>query len=279
MAKIINGKEISEKLLLEIKENIIKNNLNIKLVVIQVGDIEASNKYIKYKTNACKNVGINLELIKYDANVKQEDIINEIHKLNQDNSVNGIMTQLPLPKHIDVNAVIESISPVKDADGFTKSTLGAIMLGECLNPPATPKGIIKLLEEYNIDVVGKNITIIGRSNIVGKPLANMLINKSATVTVCHTKTINPNEKIKSADIIISAAGALNIVNKNNIGENQIVIDVGTNFVDGKLYGDVNFDEVENKTKLISKAIGGVGPMTIWGLIDNVYKLALKQKTA
>ncbi|WP_342275532.1 bifunctional 5,10-methylenetetrahydrofolate dehydrogenase/5,10-methenyltetrahydrofolate cyclohydrolase [Spiroplasma endosymbiont of Cantharis lateralis] len=279
MNKIIDGKFYAQELNTRLKNSIeqINGKRKPKLTIIQIGDNFASNKYIKNKLNACQKVGIIGELKKYQENIKQSEIIREIEKLNEDLTVDGIIVQLPLPSHINEKEITDTISPLKDADGFTPINLGNVMLNKSNIYPATPYGIIKLLEWKEINLIGANIVIIGRSNIVGKPLANMLINKSATVTVCNTKTKDLKSICKNADVLISAAGAANLVTKDFVNDKMTIIDVGANFVDGKYCGDVKFDEVFEIVKYITPVPGGVGPMTISCLLENTFNLYNKKE--
>ncbi|AUB31206.1 bifunctional 5,10-methylenetetrahydrofolate dehydrogenase/5,10-methenyltetrahydrofolate cyclohydrolase [Spiroplasma floricola] len=274
MSKIIDGKEYAQILNTNLKNSIeqLKAKRKPKLIIIQIGNNLASNKYIKNKLKACQKVGIIGELKKFDENISEKNLKKEIEKINKDLLVDGLIVQLPLPSHIDEKEITNFISPLKDVDGFNALTLGNIMLNNSKIYPATPLGILKLLEWKNIDLSGKNVVIIGRSNIVGKPLTNMLINKSATVTTCNTKTKKIEEVCKKADILISAAGAANLVTKKFVNKNMIVIDVGANFLNGKYSGDVKFDEVSKIVKYITPVPGGVGPMTIACLLQNTFIL-------
>lgn len=270
--KLINGTKIAAALNELNRNEVLTFKSKPKLQVYQVGDVFSSNKYIKYKQKKATDLGIKFELLKFEEHVLEESLIKQIKKSNDDNAVTAIIVQLPLPKHINPINIINAISSLKDADGFTPVAMGDTVLGLPVNPPATPKGIMKLLDSENVNLVGADVVIIGRSNIVGKPLANMLINRQATVTVCNTKTKNLDNHIRNAEIIIAAAGSPNLINKKNIGHNQVIIDVGSNYVDGKYCGDVNFDEVKNNVSLITPVPGGIGPMTIWSLFDNVIQL-------
>ncbi|QBQ07380.1 methylenetetrahydrofolate dehydrogenase/methylenetetrahydrofolate cyclohydrolase [Spiroplasma gladiatoris] len=277
MQNLIDGKEYSNILLNKLKEKIkeLKDKRLPKIVIIQVGNNLASNKYIKHKIKSVEKIGMLCDFKKLDENITQKDLLEIIENLNNDHIVDGIIVQLPLPNHIDSTVVNSVISYKKDADGFNPITLGNVMLGTSKIFPATPNGIIKLLEWKNVEIKGSNVVIIGRSNIVGKPLANMLINKSATVTVCNTQTKNTANIAKKADILISAAGCANLVTSEFVNKNMTIIDVGANFVDGKYCGDVNFNEVQDNVKLITPVPGGVGPMTIACLLENVYELYLQ----
>ncbi|WP_338983759.1 bifunctional 5,10-methylenetetrahydrofolate dehydrogenase/5,10-methenyltetrahydrofolate cyclohydrolase [Spiroplasma endosymbiont of Othius punctulatus] len=270
--KLIDGALLAKKLNEQNKTELLKFSTKAKLQVIQVGSNFASNKYIEYKQKKAINLGIDFELLNFDESISEKIVIDQIIKSNNDKSITAIIVQLPLPKHINSLNIIKAISPIKDADGFTPVAMGETVLDLPINPPATPKGIMKLIDSEGIDLVGKNVVVIGRSNIVGKPVANMLINRQATVTVCNTKTKNIDSYIKNAEIIICAAGSPNLINKSNIGHNQIIIDVGSNYINNKYCGDVNFDEVKDSVSLITPVPGGVGPMTIWSLFDNVIQL-------
>ncbi|WP_339021177.1 bifunctional 5,10-methylenetetrahydrofolate dehydrogenase/5,10-methenyltetrahydrofolate cyclohydrolase [Spiroplasma endosymbiont of Atherix ibis] len=274
MSKIINGKECAQILNTNLKNSIkqLKVKRKPKLIIIQIGNNLASNKYIKNKLKACDEVGIIGELKKFDENIDKNSLKLEIEKINKNLSIDGLIVQLPLPSHIDEKEITNFISPSKDVDGFNALTLGNIMLNNSKIYPATPLGILKLLEWKDIDLSGKNVVIIGRSNIVGKPLTNMLINKSATVTTCNTKTKNLKDICKKADILISAAGRANLVTKKFVNKNMTVIDVGANFVNGKYCGDVKFNEVSKIVKYITPVPGGVGPMTIACLLQNTFTL-------
>ncbi|AGR40862.1 bifunctional 5,10-methylenetetrahydrofolate dehydrogenase/5,10-methenyltetrahydrofolate cyclohydrolase [Spiroplasma taiwanense] len=272
--KILDGKFLSQKLNSALKnsiEQLGKKRLP-KIAIIQIGNNSASNKYIKNKIKACNDVGMLNTLIKLEENIKENELIEIINKLNNDETVDGIILQLPLPLNINENKITKLISPEKDADGFSPITLGNVILNNSNIFPATPFGIIKLIEHKQINIVGANVVIIGRSNIVGKPLANMLINKSATVTVCNSKTKNLSKICKAADILISAAGSPKFVNKKFVNKKMTVIDVGANFFEGKYCGDVDFKKVYPIVKYITPVPGGVGPMTIACLLQNVFQL-------
>ncbi|QGS51608.1 bifunctional 5,10-methylenetetrahydrofolate dehydrogenase/5,10-methenyltetrahydrofolate cyclohydrolase [Spiroplasma tabanidicola] len=277
MQNLINGKELSKILLDNLKVKImnIKNNRLPKIVVVQVGDNPSSNKYIQHKIKSIENIGMLHDHLKLDGRTSQEELLKHIDFLNKDETVDGIIVQLPLPKHIDVFTINSRISPKKDADGFSPCTIGDVVLGNSIIYPATPLGIIKLLEWKNIKIAGANIVVIGKSNIVGKPLANMLLNKSATVTICHKQTKDVKKFAKESDILISAAGCANLVTKEFVHENMTIIDVGANFVNGKYCGDVDFESVKDIVKWITPVPGGVGPMTIACLLENVYNLYLQ----
>ena len=279
--KIIDGKGFSKKVQQQVKEEHEqlkhKTGKTAGLAVIIVGDNPASQVYVRNKTKACENVGFYSETIELPASISEDELVKEVQKLNENEKIDGILVQLPLPNHINEMKVINTISPEKDVDGFHSLNVGKLMLGDDTGfLPCTPYGIMQLLEEYKVDVVGKDVVIVGRSNIVGKPMALMLIEKGATVKVCNSKTKDLSDKIQRADIVIVATGVPKLVKAKDVKEGAIVIDVGINRVDGKLCGDVDYDEVIEKASLITPVPGGVGPMTIASLITNTLK-AYKKK--
>ena len=272
----IDGKGIAQKTLayIEKEHKLLKDKYGraAGLAVIMAGDNPASEIYVKNKIKACEIAGIYSRTIKLDENVTEKELIEEIEKLNKDDKIDGILVQLPLPAHIDELKIINAISPEKDVDGFHSVNLGKMIIGDKTGfLPCTPYGIMQLLDEYGIDPVGKDTVIIGRSNIVGKPAAILFIEKSATVQVCNTKTKNTKEKIRNADIVIAAVGVPNFIKGEDIKEGAVVIDVGINRVNGKLCGDVDYEEVSEKAGYITPVPGGVGPMTIASLIKNTFK--------
>ena len=273
---ILDGKALSNKILDEIsKEHDLmfkKNGRRAGLVVIIVGDDKASRVYVKNKRMTCEKVGFFTETIDFSSNISEEELLKEIEKLNKDTRFDGILVQLPLPKHIDELKVLNTISPDKDVDGFHFNNIGKMVVGDNTGfLSCTPYGVMQLLDEYNIDVEGKDVVIVGRSNIVGKPMALLLIQKRATVQVCNTRTKDMREKLKNADIVIAAAGVPNLIGLDDVKKGAIVIDVGINRVDGKLCGDVNFEEIKNIASYITPVPGGVGPMTIASLMKNTLK--------
>lgn len=279
--KIIDGKGFSKKVQQHIKEEHEqlkhKTGKTAGLAVIIVGDNPASQVYVRNKTKACENVGFYSETIELPESISEDELVKEVKKLNENEKIDGILVQLPLPNHINEMKVINTISPEKDVDGFHSLNVGKMMLGDDTGfLPCTPYGIMQLLEEYKVDVVGKDVVIVGRSNIVGKPMALILIEKGATVKVCNSKTKDLSDKIQRADIVIVAAGVPKLVKAKDVKAGAIVIDVGINRVDGKLCGDVDYDEVIEKASLITPVPGGVGPMTIASLITNTLK-AYKKK--
>lgn len=281
MAEIINGKEVAKKIRKELKEEVIKlkeKGINPKLAVIMVGDDPGSQVYVRNKSKACEKAGIEFEEYLFDVNTSEETLLETIHKLNNDSSVHGILLQSPVPKHININKAFRTISPEKDVDGFNPINVGNLSIGEDAFVSCTPYGIIKLLEEYNIETEGKNAVILGRSNIVGKPMIQCMLNKNATVTVCHSRTKNIDEVIKRADIVIAAIGKPKFIKENMIKDGAVIIDVGINRLeDGTICGDVDYDTVSQKASYITPVPGGVGPMTIAMLLNNVVKSAKNLK--
>ena len=272
----IDGKAFSQTVLEKIKGE--HSQLKEKygkpagLAVVIVGNNPASQVYVKNKIRACENVGFYSENIELDENISEKELLQEINKLNKNDRINGILVQLPLPAHINELKIIDSISPEKDVDGFHVSNIGKMVIGDETGfLSCTPYGIMQLLEEYKIEISGKDAVIIGRSNIVGKPMALMLIQKGATVQVCNSNTKDLRKKLNEADIIIVAAGVPKLLKKEDVKEGAVVIDVGINRVDGEICGDVDYKEVAEKTSYITPVPGGVGPMTIASLIKNTFK--------
>ena len=280
MAKLINGKEISQQIKDELKEKasaLKAQGKNICLAVIQVGNDPASSVYVGNKKKACEYIGFNSLSYELEESTTEEELLNLIKELYIRKDVNGILVQLPLPKHINEDKGIETIDAKKDVDGFHPMSVGALSIGKKGFISCTPYGIIELLKRSNIDIDGKECVVIGRSNIVGKPLAQCLLNKDATVTVCHSKTQNLEEITRQADILLVAIGKPEFVTAKMVKEGATVIDIGINRnEEGKLVGDVKFDEVSQKVQYISPVPGGVGPMTIAMLLNNVIKAAKQQ---
>lgn len=271
MTNIIDGTKVSFKIKEEIKKQIEEENLTPKLVVIQIGDNKASEVYIKNKRKACLYSNIDFELIKFNSTISEDLVINEIKRLNDDISVNGILVQLPLPLGFDEGRIINTISPVKDVDGLTYENVGNLVLeNDCL-VSCTPLGVMELLKEYKVDLTSKNVCLIGRSNLVGKPLIQLLLKENATLTICHSKSLDIKKYTKNADIIIVAAGHPKLITKDMVKDGVIVIDVGINKEGNVLCGDVDFEEVSKKASLITPVPGGVGPMTVSCLLKNVIK--------
>ena len=278
-AQIINGKEIAESVRQEISKEVQQlreKNIVPGLAVILVGDNQASQTYVRNKQKACEDLGMHSVLIKKPAELSQEELIQSIAELNQDDSIHGILVQLPLPGHIQEKAIIEAISPEKDVDGFHPINIGRMMTGQDAFLPCTPYGVMVMLEYIDYDLEGKHVVIVGRSNIVGKPAGQLFLNANATVTYCHSRTKDLAYHTKQADVVVAAVGKRDTITSDHIKEGAIVIDVGMNRNDeGKLCGDVAFDEVKNKASYITPVPKGVGPMTITMLMKNTVKSAQK----
>ena len=271
MNNIIDGIKISTEIRKDIKQIINETKITPSLAVIQVGDNKASSIYIKNKKKACEEVGIRFEHIKFNDTISEELVINEIKRLNNDISINGILVQLPLPLGFDEGKIINTISPVKDVDGLTYQNVGNLVLeNDCL-VPCTPLGVMELLKAYNVRLSGKNVCLVGRSNLVGKPLIQLLLKKDATLSVCHSKSLDIKTHTKQADVLIVAAGHPNLITKDMVKDGVVIIDVGINKEGNLLCGDVDFDGVSKKASLITPVPGGVGPMTVACLLKNVVK--------
>ena len=277
MAEILDGKMLAKKIKDDLRkevEELKQNGIFPKLAVIMVGNDSASKIYVRNKSIACEEVGIDYEEYLLDENTTMDELLGLINKLNKDTSVNGILLQSPIPKGLDINEAFKAIVPEKDVDGFNPCNVGKLCLGQDAFVSCTPYGIIKLLEEYGIEIEGKDAVVVGRSNIVGKPMMQCLLNKNATVTICHSKTIKLERVTKKADILVVAIGKPKFITKDMVKEGAIVVDVGINRgEDGKLCGDVDFDEVSKIASYITPVPGGVGPMTIAMLMNNIVKAA------
>lgn len=275
MAEIISGKVVSAAKREEIKERVAKLNeqgKQVGLAVIIVGNNSASRVYVNNKKKACAEVGINSFEYALPEETTQAELLDLIARLNNDEKVNGILCQLPLPSHIDEQAVINAIDPSKDVDAFHPFNVGHIMIGDYTFLPCTPAGIMEMLKFYNIDVSGKKCVVIGRSNIVGKPMAMLLLKENGTVEICHSRTKNLKEETLSADILVAAVGKAYFVTADMVKDGAVVIDVGMNRnEEGKLCGDVCYEEVEKKASFITPVPGGVGPMTITMLLENTVR--------
>ncbi len=274
---LIDGKEISKKVKAEVKNEVATLPSQPKLLVILVGDDPASKVYVSSKEKACKLCGIESETICVPADVSQKEVIDIIEKANADPKVNGILLQLPLPNSMDTQTILNKISPEKDVDGLTSINQGKLFMNMDCMVPCTPKGIMRLLKEYNVELAGKNAIVIGRSVLVGKPVAMLLLNQNATVTIAHSKTKNLAEICSNMDIIVAAVGKPKFVTADMVKEGAVVIDVGINRVLGNLVGDVDFYGVESKVSRMTPVPGGVGPMTIACLLENVVECYKKQK--
>ena len=280
MAEIINEKELAKNIKQSLKQEVDKlkeNGIIPKLAVILVGNDEASKVYVRNKSKACNKTGIEYEEYILEETTQMDELLSLIEKLNKRADISGILLQSPLPKHLDINVAFRAIDPSKDVDGFHPMNVGKLVLGQDTFVACTPYGVMRMLEAYNINIEGKNAVIIGRSNIVGKPLVQCLLSKNATVTVCHSRTKNIEEITKKADLIVAALGKANFVKEDMVKEGCVVIDVGINRLEnGKLVGDVDFEQVSKKASYITPVPGGVGPMTIAMLMENVVKAAKHQ---
>ncbi len=274
-AKIIDGKSISKSIKDDLKEKIenIKEQKNIVpgLATILVGDDEASKAYVYSKEKVCKALGVYTENFFLERETQEEEVLKLIERLNIDEKINGILVQLPLPNHIDELLIAEAIDPKKDVDCINPINAGKLFCGKKGLIPCTPKGIIRLIKYTNVNISGKHAVVIGRSNIVGKPVASLLLKENATVTICHSKTKNLGEYTRRADIIVSAVGRAGLITGGMIKSGAIVIDAGTTMVDGKLKGDVNFDEAREVASYITPVPGGVGSMTTAMLVENILE--------
>lgn len=275
--KIIDGKALAAKKREEIKEAVqqLKNEgITPGLAVILVGDDQASARYVRNKQKACEEVGMNSVLLKYDSDISEAFLLDKIEELNVDPDIHGILVQLPLPKQIDPDKVIAAINPEKDVDGFHPINIGKMLIGEDSFVPCTPAGIMEMFKEIDYDLTGKRAVVIGRSNIVGKPMGQLLLHENATVTYCHSKTEELASITSQADVLVSAVGIAKLITAEHVKEGAVVIDVGMNRdEEGKLCGDVNYDEVKEKAAYITPVPGGVGPMTITMLLANTVKAA------
>lgn len=277
MAKLISGKEVSSKVKAEVREEtaeFVKKGIKPGLAVVIVGNDPASRVYVNSKKKACEEVGFSSFEYALSEETTQEELLELVSKLNNDDSVDGILCQLPLPEQIDENAVINAIKPDKDVDAFHPFNVGKIMIGDFAFLPCTPAGVMELIDSTGVDISGKSCVVIGRSNIVGKPMSMLLLHRNGTVTICHSKTKNLAEICRNADILVAAVGKANFVTADMVKDGAIVIDVGMNRLEnGKLCGDVDFENVEKKAGYITPVPGGVGPMTIAMLMKNTLTAA------
>ena len=280
MSDIIDGKNLAKEIResLKVEANKLKEKGIIPhLSVIMVGDNDASKVYVRNKSKACEEIGIEFKEYLLPNDTKQEELISLIEKLNKDKNVNGILLQSPIPKPLNIQEAFNTIDPKKDVDGFNPYNVGNLCIGQDSFIPCTPYGIMKMFEKYNIEIDGRKVAIIGRSNIVGKPMAQCMLAKNATVTICHSRTRELKKELKDADIIISAAGKRNMVTEDMVKDGVVIIDVGMNRNDeGKLCGDVDFEKLKEKASYITPVPGGVGPMTIAMLMSNVIKATKEQ---
>lgn len=280
MATIMNGKELAKEIRVDLKKEVDelkKKGITPKLGIIMVGEDKASKVYVKNKNKACEEVGIEFEEFLLPEQTNQQELMELIKELNERKDINGMLVQAPLPRHLNVVEAFNAIDYRKDVDGFNPINVGKLSIGQDTFISCTPYGIVKLLEKYNIEVEGKKAVVIGRSNIVGKPMAQCLLNKNATVTICHSKTKNLADIVKQADIVVVAIGKPQYITADMIKENATVIDVGMNRTEeGKLVGDVDYENVKDKVSHITPVPGGVGPMTVAMLLNNVVKATKEQ---
>lgn len=266
---LMDGKTLRNKILNEIKEKVQKEDIKATLAIILVGNNEASKIYIRNKEKACEEVGIEVKTFLLDENTTENELCNLIEHLNDDKDITGIILQSPVPNHIDFDKCSSLIKSIKDVDGFTNKNIYNLYLNNETLVPCTVKAIIELTKEYKIDLEGSNVVVVGRGNIVGKPLALALLNRNATVTIAHSKTKNLKNITKNADILICAVGKPNLITEDMVKENATVIDVGISRVDGKVVGDVDFSNVAKKCKFITPVPGGIGPMTVAMIMENI----------
>lgn len=274
---ILDGNKAKVYYLKELKEKLLKAKTSPQITIISVGEDEASKIYIRQKEKMANLLGYRFNNIRFSEDITTKDVIELINKLNNDDSVDGILVQMPLPKHLDEKLILNNVNYLKDVDGLTDINMGRLAHNKEGIVPCTPKGIMMLLAYYNIEIEGKNICIVGRSDLVGKPLASLMINNNATVTLCHSKTNNLKNFTSNADILVVAVGIPNFIKEDYVKKDAIVIDVGISRIDNKLVGDVDFENVKTKASFITPVPGGVGPMTVTALGENIYKSYTLQK--
>jgi len=277
---IMNGKELSLKIKDNLKKEVELLDKKPSLVVIQVGEDPASSIYVNSKAKLAREIGYEFEHAKFPCDVKEEELIKKIEEINASNDINGVIVQLPIPAHLNANKIINRIDPIKDIDGLTELNAGKLLTSSASLVSCTPKGIITLLKAYKVEFTGKHVVVVGRSNLVGKPLIGLCLNENATVTICHSKTKDLEKHTKKADILIVAVGKAKLITDKFVRKGAVVVDVGINRIDGKIYGDVDFESVSKKARLITPVPGGVGPMTTISLMENVlvsYKEMKKER--
>jgi len=278
LSVVIDGKKMAKEIIEGLKpriQRLKKKNIIPTLAIVLLGDNPASKVYIRNKQRACEEIGMHSVLYEFPEGMKEEKLINLIKKLNKDKKIHGIIVQLPLPKYIDEKRILNTISPEKDVDGLHPFNIGNLLLGNEFIAPCTPKGIIRMLERMKIKIEKKNVVIVNNSNVVGKPLAAMLTNRFATVTLCHVKTKYLREHTKKADILITATGVPKLIKKGMVKEKAVVIDGGIKYVQEKIFGDVDFDIIKDIASYITPVPGGVGPMTVAMVLENTVILAEK----
>lgn len=277
MTSIIDGKQLAKNIREKVAQKICALNDTPTLAVVLVGDNEASHIYVRNKKKAAGEVGIECKIVTLPEDIKQAELEEIVSNLNNDENINGIIVQLPLPEHLDADKVVSLISYQKDVDGLGAYNTGLLAKNLDCIVAATPKGILHMLKSIPVELIGKNVVIVGRSNIVGRPLSSLLLNNDCTVTITHSKTVNLQDVTKTADILISACGCSKMIKKDWVKDGAVVIDVGINRDNGKICGDVDFDDVCEKVSYITPVPGGVGPMTVAMLIDNTYEAYVQQK--
>lgn len=276
--ELLDGKKVKKEKLKQLKEEIIKLKEKVGLAVIQIGEDPASSVYVRQKEKMANELGYYFQHIKLENEVTEEEVLELIDRLNEDDKIDGILVQMPIPKHLDSKKIQNRVNYLKDVDGLTDINAGRLIHNQDSLVPCTPMGIMTLIEYYGIDVSGKNVTIVGRSDLVGKPLASLMTNQNATVTLCHSKTKDLSHHTNNADILIAAVGKANMIKADDVKEGAIVIDVGINRLeDGTLCGDVDFESVSKKASYITPVPGGVGQMTVYELGNNTYKAKLLRK--
>jgi methylenetetrahydrofolate dehydrogenase (NADP+)/methenyltetrahydrofolate cyclohydrolase len=275
MDEVIDGDEISARVREEVADEVAGMDRTPKLVAVLMSDDPASETYVRMKREAAEEVGIDSETVHIDPEASEEKLLSTVTELNEDDEVDGILVQLPLPDHVSEENALEAVAPEKDVDGFHPFNKGLLMEGRPRFVPATPKGVVRMLREHGVELEGANVVIVGRSDIVGKPLASLLLSRdvNATPTVCHSRTENVKEHTRNADVIVAAVGVPEFVTADMVSEGVVVVDVGINRVDGELVGDVAYEEVSDKASAITPVPGGVGPMTVASLLENTVEAA------
>lgn len=277
--ELLDGKKVKLEKLELLKKKILELDDKVGLAVIQIGDDSASNVYVKQKANMANTLGYYFEHIKLDEDVAEEEVLALIEKLNLDDKIDGVLIQMPIPKHLDSKKIQNAVEPFKDVDGLTDVNMGRLSHNVDSLVPCTPSGVMTLLEYYGIEVLSKNVVIVGRSDLVGKPLASLMLNENATVTVCHSKTKDLKKFTQQADILVVAVGKANLIDASYVKEGAVVIDVGINRLkDGSLCGDVDFESVKDVSSYLTPVPGGVGQMTVYELGNNTYKAKMLRKS-
>lgn len=277
MKKIINGKEISQEIFKKLRRKIKRQKMSLKLAVVLVGDDKASLSFIRKKEEACENVGINFELFKFPKNIKEKDLFRKLKIIQNDKNLSGLVIQLPLAKHLNTRSVLEGIRPELDVDCLTSYNLGKLTAGMASILPPTAAACLHLIKEYKIDLVGKHVVIVGRGDLVGKPLSILLTQDKNTITVCNKYTKNLKDFTLQADILISATGVVNLIKKEMLSKGVVVLDAGVGFKRNKISGDCDFDDILERVRLITPVPGGIGPVTVAKLLENIVELQKTKK--